>query len=200
MNIIIDDNLIPENLQDTIEKVLTDSYFPWYLSEFKQSTCPAFLVDHFKNITPNIFENFQFVHQFIIDGNYNSEHIDLMLLVTKIAQEKYNLPLAVNRIKANLCTLSSETNRNLHQTPHIDNLSPHTVMIYYVNDSDGDTFLFNEYFDRQNLLNINTLSVLKRIKPKKGRCIIFDGFQLHAGAYPITHNKRIVVNFNFLQI
>ena len=67
----------------------------------------------------------------------------------------------------------------------MDNETPHYTGIYYVNDCDGDTFLFD-----------GTKEIAK-ISPKKGRIVIFDGKTLHAGSHPYLSDFRMVINFNF---
>ena len=67
----------------------------------------------------------------------------------------------------------------------MDNETPHYTGIYYVNDCDGDTFLFD-----------GTKEIAK-ISPKKGRIVIFDGKTLHAGSHPYNSDFRMVINFNF---
>ncbi len=56
----------------------------------------------------------------------------------------------------------------------------HLVMLYYINDSDGETILRN----------------VGKIKPKKGRIVIFDGSILHKAKYPVK-GYRCILNFNF---
>ena len=68
-------------------------------------------------------------------------------------------------------------------TPHIDSKDPHLVYLYYVVDSDGQTlFLKNK-------------KVIKKIKPKQGRLVIFNGNIYHTAEQP-KKNKRCVINFN----
>ena len=59
------------------------------------------------------------------------------------------------------------------------------VIIYYVNDSDGDTCIFD-----------NEGKVQHRISPKKGRFLVFDGNRKHAGSHPYHANYRVVINSN----
>ena len=68
-----------------------------------------------------------------------------------------------------------------------DNPIPHWVCLYYVTDSDGDTILFED--DKK--------TEIKRITPKKGRIVFFDGLIPHCSVAP-TKNHRIIVNFNFI--
>jgi hypothetical protein len=75
----------------------------------------------------------------------------------------------------------------LHNTPHCDNLFDHTVILYYVNDSDGKTY-FYENQDKPE-------KITKIVDSKKGRIVIFNGKHLHCGSHP-RENYRIVINFN----
>jgi hypothetical protein len=63
----------------------------------------------------------------------------------------------------------------------------HIAGIYYVDDSDGFTFLFN-YNNH----------ILDKITPKKGRLLLFDGKIKHASGHPVDFLKRCVINFNLV--
>ena len=69
---------------------------------------------------------------------------------------------------------------------HIDLSTPHFVLIYYINDSDGDTTLFKD--DKK--------TEIKRIKPKKGRVAFFDGSIYHCSSTPVK-STRAIINFDF---
>ena len=77
--------------------------------------------------------------------------------------------------------------------PHVDlpEEEAYTTCIYYVTDGDGDTILFNEKKG-----HIGKLTIQKRVSPKKGRIILFDGNTLHAASPPISNRPRIVININ----
>ena len=70
--------------------------------------------------------------------------------------------------------------------PHRDLSHPHTTMVYYVNDSDGPTVIFN-----------NKMEVIVESEPKKGRAIVFGGHRYHCGTLPEKHKERIAINVNF---
>lgn len=86
---------------------------------------------------------------------------------------------------------------------HVDMGGDHIVIIYYINDSDGDTILFNNtkgnsaesIKDNFNSINIDDFELLKRVSPKKGRVLIFNGNLYHYGEYPNKGN-RFVINYN----
>ena len=72
---------------------------------------------------------------------------------------------------------------------HIDSNNPEIFMdniLYYVNDSDGDTILYEN--DRK--------TVIERIKPKAGRFLYFDGNIPHCASRPVESLKRLVININ----
>ena len=76
-------------------------------------------------------------------------------------------------------------------SPHID-LDPgdeHIVVLYYVNDSDGDTIIYNEREES------STYTEKQRVTPKQGRVVIFEGGQYHTAEQP-TKGTRCIVNYN----
>jgi hypothetical protein len=113
-----------------------------------------------------------------------SEHFMTFAKIVELACHRrmgYNIRnVPVARINI---LMPSNTNC-LHGDIHIDNIFDHLVLIYYVNDSDGDTFLFDDEGE-----------VIKQISPKKGRVVVFDGSIKHAGGYN-KEKPRAVINFN----
>ena len=71
-------------------------------------------------------------------------------------------------------------------TPHLDRTEPHLVFLYYVNDSDGDTLLFNDKLD-----------IIRRVKPKKGRMLLFEGNTLHTSSHPTKSDYRMCINIDY---
>ena len=66
------------------------------------------------------------------------------------------------------------------------------VALYYVNDSDGDTVIYNE---KDECLEEN-YTIKQKVTPKQGRVVIFDGGLFHAAEQPINSNTRCIVNYN----
>jgi hypothetical protein len=83
--------------------------------------------------------------------------------------------------------------------PHINIPAPHIVGLYYVNDTDGDTVLFNQTMDD---IPFNTpydesiLTEYQRIGPKKGRMLFFNGKKYHTSTSP-TDKIRMIISFDF---
>ena len=76
-------------------------------------------------------------------------------------------------------------------TPHIDldEGFDHTVVLYYVVSSDGDTVIYNERTES------DTYTVKQRVTPKQGRVVIFDGGQYHT-ALQAENKIRCIANYN----
>jgi hypothetical protein len=197
-DIIIDDDLLSVEEQEKIKFVMCDENFPWFLGYEKIATSNPIWADHFKTITPNIQEYLQFVHAFVVNGQKNSDFVNDVLDPFLRASKKYGFDDRIIRIKSNFCTKVQKNSIDVHQSPHVDTKIKHWVMIYYVNDSDGDTFIFNEKLEHPNPIeSVNTLTIKQRIKPKQGRVVLFDGAHLHAGSHPSDANSRLVINYVF---
>lgn len=95
----------------------------------------------------------------------------------------------IGRVKANIL-LKQQFPKDHYNSPHQDQTESNYIsMVYYVNASDGDTVLFNEF----NL--DNNFTVYKRIQPKKNRLVVFESNRFHASSNPTEHQDRFVLNF-----
>ena len=145
-------NINPENI-------------PWY---FIDSTSNVdYLKFLHKDTLKLISENPQLVHNLIHNENLDGDSFLKNQSVKYVFDfcEKNQIPIKkILRIKLNLL-LKNNTKTNFFHTPHVDNnQQPHNVLLFYQNDSDGDTVVFKEKF---NLYKNQKLSISKRIKPKK---------------------------------
>ena len=87
-------------------------------------------------------------------------------------------------------------NDNTHHFPHtdVDELENNIkTAIYYVNDSDGETYLFNEMAPKK----FDSVTIYKTVMPKKGKMLIFDSSRFHSSSSPTKSNIRIVLNIVF---
>ena len=82
--------------------------------------------------------------------------------------------------------------------PHVDADIDHMVILYYVNDSDGDTVIYeNKFTSYDDVPHINDLRILKKVSPKAGRVVMFNGKHWHTSHQP-EYNVRCVVNYNVI--
>ena len=218
---IIYDNVLPPTVTSRIEVICTKFLFYQYSTE---TSLPFANGKWNDNVLSNIKEGPQIVATtFHYDFNLNNGNEDLIkkqqenLYYCK-KNEKYNstlhLPFMftffdlglqffeenVLRTKVNMTFKQDESYKNKIQSPHSDLIGwgyEWITGIYYVNDSDGDTLIFNEEEKDIDEKGNNNLTILERISPKKGRLVLFNGKKIHAGAHPVKCNNRIVINFNY---
>lgn len=102
---------------------------------------------------------------------------------------EYTSILRIRRNTSFLC------NDKRPSEPHVDNIQRHLVFLYYINDSDGDTVLYkNKYNKRKN----NDMIINNLISPKAGRGILFDGGIYHSFYYPNINDVRSTININIV--
>jgi len=182
-DILVIDDIIPKSYQDEIEKAIFDNdNFNWFL---------------LKDVTRggNTFNNYGFNHALKYeDGSIGSNFLSFFIPLVYMATEKTNLKYN-NIIKAR-AFLQTLRNNKSYNIPHVDLQYPHLVFLYYVNDSDGDTFLFEETLeDTPNPQKDYQFNTKQFVSPKKGRGLLFNGNRYHASSNP-TKLPRCVINFD----
>lgn len=105
------------------------------------------------------------------------------------------------------CILNTAADKNYEFGAHVDIQQPHRTALIYLNDSDGDTVIYNERFNPSfevfgNNINLDEsiptdLTIKQSITPKANRMIIFDGHLFHSGFTPTTVSRRVAININY---
>ena len=80
--------------------------------------------------------------------------------------------------------------------PHVDFNYPHKTILLYLNDSSGNTILFNEFYEEGK--DISKLTYQTEYTPNENCIVLFDGLQYHASSFPIENNYRYVLNLNYI--
>jgi hypothetical protein len=168
------DNVICEDNSKKLEELLLSQDFPWFL--IQKSSGKSKSVNGFTDTV-------QFEHHFIRDNQITSQAIHQVMDLLNWSNVLENIEVSPNifRMKSNLL-LQTQDKPN---TPHIDLDYSHTVLLYYVNDSDGPTIFYDKEFN-----------VVNKIFPKRGRIVVFDGQIYHSSTPPQTNTHRCVINFN----
>ena len=100
------------------------------------------------------------------------------------------------RIVRSRLDMTLYSNESILYEPHIDLDEPHLASIFYVNDSDGNTVIYDQKWNPEQGIK-QELTVMQEIKPVANRLIAFDGMHIHTGHNPTKHSNRILINTNF---
>jgi len=171
------DDIINKDHQEKIKKTMLGKHFPWFF---------AHDVSYKDNPTQS---RPAFKHYFVVNKKINSsfhEHvlpiIDNALKKAKIKNKNilqgrsfFQLPLNIK-------------DKNVVDTPHIDLEDEHVVVLYYVIDNEDHTIIYE---------NNKYLKIKKKIKPKQGRVVVFNGLYWHTAEQPKDKN-RCVINYNLI--
>jgi hypothetical protein len=186
-------NFLSKDVERTIEDTLVDNNFPWY---FNQHTSYNAIK------TTKTLDTPFFSHMFFFQNKCNSDFYDNICIPIIEGLERKtdkNLLDKVWRIKANLYTNHSYYPDDFYHPIHIDNADKSfrgLTFIYYVNDTDGVTFMFNEYYD-YNIFDINDAESFTKVSSERGKGVLFDISQFHASQPPSKGQTRMTINFVF---
>jgi hypothetical protein len=138
------------------------------------------------------------------DGTNASVHYDFFRSILEFFLEKTGIQITnLLRIRLRYTHKGKDHSYEKYAAPHVDfnSNNPYSTFVYYVNDSDGDTIIFDKIFnpdeEEYNPVIAEPLTELVRITPKKGSGIYFNGHRYHAGNFPIEYSSRIVINYDF---
>ena len=185
-DILVIDDVVSKDKQDQIENLLINNPdFPWYFIKDVTSA----------NISAEI-KNYGFTHIFKSEkGEVNSSVYDVFEEVAKEACSKINFNISdIKKCRSFLHTPKDDKSYN---EPHIDLLYEHLVFLYYVNDTDGETYLFDDVYKNEKSFENLNLKINKKVMPKKGRGLFFNGNRFHASSYP-SKTIRCIVNFDLI--
>lgn len=169
------DGLVKKQNSKQLEEFLLKEDFPWFYVQSSSGNS--------KKIT-GFTDTVQFEHHFISyqEGiTSHAIHYVMKMLDWDNLRKKIDVSENILRMKSNMLLQT----QNTPNTPHIDYKFPHVVLLYYVNDSDGPTIFYDEQYKE-----------IKRVQPKSGRIVVFNGEQYHSSTPPQRNKCRCVINFN----
>jgi hypothetical protein len=196
-SIHIIDDIIPISKQNEIEKMFTQSRLPWIFNKdisISQTEIEKFDI---KKFTPGIGSPIK-----SDDPKYiNHPLLNIIKIIPETACNKIGkVCKEIYQARSFIQFPLNPKLRKEFDNIHIDLAFEHLVVLYYVNDSDGDTFIFDKKTDYKNIkwasvTNENELNIIERISPKKGRVLLFDGNRYHSSSGP-TEDIRCIINFD----
>ena len=202
------EDFIPPRYQQHLKETVLDSKFPWYFNRDITSPLWFWKENHLNDSTLEVEDSSftGFMHILWGREGKESEFYDIFVPLLYSMEEKINMSIKdLIQLRLGLFTLNK--NRQPYHVPHVDyqNDGLKYTAIYYLNDSDGDTFFFNEFLDHNIKRFINgydpsLFTVAKSVKPKQGKLVLFDGRRYHASSYPESTPERMVLNINFAPV
>ena len=100
----------------------------------------------------------------------------------------------LDRIKVNFLWKDANNDGKYHP-PHLDYPDADALsMVLYLNDSDGDTVLFDKKLKEGTMFD---LKEIYRSSPKRGKAIIFHSNRFHSSSNPEINKERFIINFTF---
>jgi hypothetical protein len=193
-DIIVLDDFLPKSFVERYAQKALDKDFNWfYLENITRSEIPR----TYKS-TDEIewIDNPGLTHSVFHDKEWYDPYWALQhsLFICEMFAQKTNWNFnRLYRMKINQLNNAPINNINF---PHVDAEYPHDVLLYYINDSDGDTILYNEMFEPSHNNKEIELSIAARIEPKAGRCIKFNGLRYHSSSTPTIAKRRLILNMN----
>ncbi len=190
-------DILPTTNYNQLFDLITGVDFPWYYQpDIAFTTFKGHLND------PMAISSFGFTHLvWDIDKGKVSELISLMGPLVENFQNQSKIKINnFLRIKINLQVPLKNNIPEKYNGVHIDRFDKHQTLIYYLNDSDGDTVVFDKiYSEDDDYLAASSMSlpIKYRVKPTANTLLHIDGFQYHSGSNPIESNYRITININF---
>ena len=169
-------NLIEPEYVDLLESSVLNSNTSWIFNRYAAYTGNAY------NVSDELKKNINsFRHPVFQSGKLlDREMYDLF----KVIPEK----LGAKNIYNMICQLQLVTVGEHKPIKHVDmpmHSSPYSTTVYYINDSDGPTVLYND--DDSELI---------RCEHERGKLIVFDGNIKHHASRP-SKDIRCVMNFCF---
>ena len=184
--IYVFDDIIEKDYQNKIKSILigqvryNDEDFPWYYIDDVTAS------GDYENQKRGAFVHDYVHYEYGIESDFHYLFLDLI--------KKSCSKLKIKEVDAlqgrSFLQLPTNIKREDVDSPHTDMQFKHFVMLYYVCDSDGDTIIYNE-----KTISEKGFTVQKKVTPKQGRVVLFDGALYHTAQQP-NHSIRCVVNYD----
>ena len=196
-DIVVIDNVVEQVLQDSLEKALLGHSVPWhFVPDITHNDRSSVLM-----ITRRM--GFSYILYNKESSRPASPRLRFLAPICFEAVRRVGLTLAeITQCRAflqlpdNMPPEASRVNN-----PHVDSPMPHTVVLYYPHDAQGDTVIYEQTLDDVPYIPKDQKKPVawtekQRVPPKKGRAVVFNGNRYHSSSNPFA-GPRCVLNFNF---
>ena len=198
MKLKILDNVLSDSVLTSIQEKIESQEMPWYFIENSARSWDAELIKRaplnysFNHIvlnwkltspTSGVFEVLSSMH----DWTYSMSLILKDLFEVEKTYSIFRLRWGMTTTIDKPHTHTPHTDMHTKSADGTDVYVPHKVILFYLNDSDGDTY----FYDKEH-------KIVDSVTPKGNRAVLFDGATLHSSSKPIEFARRIVLNINLV--
>jgi hypothetical protein len=194
MILVFDDFLTKtyaDNIEHDVKNSIAYGYNEYTVAQGVHYDGPIFIDDKTYDVGQMSCPIVLFESQFPFSWWHERTKVLVYTLMDKVPEIKFN---GLTRLKVNLLHQQKSAPVGHYNTAHQDTDIHTYSAVYYCNDSDGDTVLFNQFY---NGTIPDKLTEYTRISPKKNRLVLFESNRFHASSYPINSKARFVLNFVF---
>ena len=185
--VFVFDDIINLTYQTKIKELIMNKgtynnlHFPWYV--IKDISCSEEYEDQ--------GGRFVFIHNFAVEEGISSQFHPFFLKLIQNSCKKINLKKVEIHQGSSILELPS-FEKDFIDDPYAS-VKNSVSMIYFVTDSDGDVIIYNEKEKSKSY------TIKKKISPKQGRVILFDGELHHVDEEPNEY-LRCTVNYDFIDL
>jgi thiol-disulfide isomerase/thioredoxin len=186
MNEFAIDKFLSDEQEDAILNLTTDPNFPWFYSAGtvlpEDAKDNPFIIAKGKN-------PFQFIHRIDLE---NCPFVDVLAPILNTLASEFNRNISIVRMKFNMLTRGKSSEFHFPHTD-VDEMDDCYTAIYYVNEADGATHLFDQFGPKES----DEVTIKATSEPKKGKVVVFRADRFHASSSPVDSDCRIVLNIVF---
>ena len=177
------DNVLAEKNAEHLEGLLTRSRLQW---SYMPSTALGINVEETDQHNKNIVDHGQWTYNIFEEDRVVDDTIfNAVLPILYNVMEREGLEFEqLFRVRLNCLTIDRAFKDTEYNQPHQDvPMDGCKTIVYYVNDSDGDTVVFDGD------------EIVERCSPKRNRACIIDSNKFHASCNPSERSVRYVISF-----
>lgn len=183
------EKFLTKEQEDAIERAMLQ--LPWYFTTIEDD------MNDISDNTPVYFVNLIGCSPHGTTADDIKPFVPILQRLEELTGREYMNRIC--RVKANLYTKRPDLREGHYHKPHLDFYNNDTklgdegeVFLYYANDSDGDTFFFEE-----KRIDTENPTLIRRVPHRKGTALLFDNRTLHASSSPRVTEYRVNINFVF---
>lgn len=194
----VSENVVPKFLFKKLQEQVLHMDFAWYYVE--QTTYGNF--EHEE--TENKLYQHSLYHSVIVDGQYNSPVAALVEMCIAGIFESNGIEFNNKILRARFVKQIVSPTNIIHK-PHIDTIETKYTGFMYMNDSDGDSVIYDQTYDvfsRLDSFNYykklaeSGFTVRQRVSPKENKSVLFESPVYHSSSSPSKTSRRVVLNFS----